>query len=331
MSLTTTRRTAAEELGPLDNENSSTGYEPNDHFSTEASAEYTQETTTEQRFTEDLDYDDITIGQTLLTACRRRAGHSEGEGLSSSLSSSSTSRDRTEKPVDCRDASHAQGHEIQRQNSESEQIRTFLDWQSAQILADCQAEIPQHELQAEKNHQKLNEIIESQKEERHRAGAEEQRRQDHQLLHGQLLKQNWDLREAHDKSLNAMEEKSDFKALHSIQFRGEDWSKIEILSLKSQARFRNYRMKSTARRIREIFEHAESVRSGHSHVTSQLVSFPPHPVPAGMLSRSNRNAEPQRWAAKHLGHTWYIGKRFRKSSRVFFSTLSAGSESMEFS
>ena len=34
------------------------------------------------------------------------------------------------------------------------------------------------------------------------------------------------------------------------------------------------------------FQDAESVLSGHSHVTSQLVSFPPHPVPGGMLSRS---------------------------------------------
>ena len=31
------------------------------------------------------------------------------------------------------------------------------------------------------------------------------------------------------------------------------------------------------------FQNAEPVRSGHSHVTSQLVSFPPHPVPGGML------------------------------------------------
>ena len=31
---------------------------------------------------------------------------------------------------------------------------------------------------------------------------------------------------------------------------------------------------------------AESVRSGHSHITSQPVSFPPHPIPGGMLSRS---------------------------------------------
>ena len=34
------------------------------------------------------------------------------------------------------------------------------------------------------------------------------------------------------------------------------------------------------------FLDAESVRSGHSHVTSQPVSFPPHPVPGGLLSRS---------------------------------------------
>ena len=47
---------------------------------------------------------------------------------------------------------------------------------------------------------KLSKTIESQQEELHRAQAEERRRQDHQLLHEQLLKQNWDLREAHEKS-----------------------------------------------------------------------------------------------------------------------------------
>ena len=34
------------------------------------------------------------------------------------------------------------------------------------------------------------------------------------------------------------------------------------------------------------FQDAEPVRSGHSHVTSQPVSFSPHPIPGGMLSRS---------------------------------------------
>ena len=34
------------------------------------------------------------------------------------------------------------------------------------------------------------------------------------------------------------------------------------------------------------FQDAESVRSGHSHVARRPVSFPPHPVPGAMLSRS---------------------------------------------
>ena len=34
------------------------------------------------------------------------------------------------------------------------------------------------------------------------------------------------------------------------------------------------------------FQDAESVRSGNSHVTSRPVSFPPHPIPEGMLRPS---------------------------------------------
>ena len=34
------------------------------------------------------------------------------------------------------------------------------------------------------------------------------------------------------------------------------------------------------------FQDAESVRSGNSHVTSRPVSFPPHPIPEGMLRHS---------------------------------------------
>ena len=134
----------------------------------------------------DFDYDDVTIGKTLLDACRRRADHSEEEGLSSCLSSS-VSHDRTGRPVVCR----------------------------LVILADCQAEIRKHEFQADydrRSIQKLNETIESQEEEICRAHqGDERRRQDQQLLHEQLLKQDWDLREAHEKSLNEMEELKRFQ------------------------------------------------------------------------------------------------------------------------
>ena len=75
---------------------------------------------------------------------------------------------------------------------------------------------------------------------------------------------------------------------------------------------------------------AESVRSGQSHVASQPVFFPHHPDPGGMLSRSFAVPSRREGPPSTVGHTWYIGKRFCKSSRVFFSTLSSRIESMEF-
>ena len=115
----------------------------------------------------------------------------------------------------CRGKSHEQDEEIQRRNSESEQIRTLLDRKRGQILADCQAEIRKHEFHADydrRSIQKLNVTIESQKEEICRAHQGDERpRQDQQVLHEQLLKQIWDLREAHEKSLNEMEELKRFQ------------------------------------------------------------------------------------------------------------------------
>ena len=57
------------------------------------------------------------------------------------------------------------------------------------------------------------------------------------------------------------------------------------------------------------FQDVESVRSGHSHV--QLTSvFPTSSSSWWDAKPFSGNAEPQEWAAKHLGHTWFIGKTF---------------------
>ena len=77
------------------------------------------------------------------------------------------------------------------------------------------------------------------------------------------------------------------------------------------------------------FQDAESVRSGNFHVASRPVSFPPHPIPGRDVEAFIRIAAPQRRAAKHLGYTWYIGKRFCKSTCFLFSFLSSRIESME--
>ena len=321
-----------------------TGYEPKDYFLTETYVEFNQESVTEerfpeQRFPEDMDYDDAAIGQMPLNAHRGQVDQSEREGLSSGLSSS-MSQDRTGQTVVNSDRSHdgagqpvVEGHKIQRQNSETEQIRTLLDRQNEQILADCQAEIGKHEFQADydrRSIQKFNETIESQQEELHRAQAEELHRRDQQLLHEQLLKQNWDLREAHENSFKEMKELKKFQSstFDTIARRRSVENQDTILEL--TGKIQELRNEINCMNDSRDFQDAESVRSGHSHVTSQPVSFP-------LFSRSwwnakpfCRNAERQQWAARYLGHAWHIEKRFCRSSSVFFSTLSAGIESMEF-
>ena len=118
--------------------------------------------------------------------------------------------------------------EIPSHSSESEQIRILLERQREQILADRQAEIRKHELQADydrRSIQKLNGMIESQKEEICRAHQGDERlRRDQQLVHDQVMEQDRDLCQAHMKSLDEMEElkRVQFKGQKSMNFREED-------------------------------------------------------------------------------------------------------------
>ena len=86
----------------------------------ETYVEFNQESMTEQRFPEqrfleDVEYDDAAIGEMLLSAYREQIYHSQREGLSVGQSSSSMS-DRTVQPV---------VETGQEQNLEHAQIRTF--------------------------------------------------------------------------------------------------------------------------------------------------------------------------------------------------------------
>ena len=135
-------------MGSTDESFSNTGYEPKDYFLTETYVESLTESMTEQRFLEDVDYDDAAIGEMLFSAYREQVYHSQREGLSVGQSSSSVS-DRSEQPVVER------GQEL---NTEHAQIRTLLDRQREQILADCQAEIRRHEFQANYGRRSIQKI-----------------------------------------------------------------------------------------------------------------------------------------------------------------------------
>ena len=177
----------------------------------------------------------------------------------------------------------------QEQNVGNAQSRTLLDRQKEQILAKCLAEIKKHELQAtydRRSVQKLSEIIESQQEELHCAQAEELQRRDQQLLHAQLLKQNSEFREAHHKSLNDMKEVKKFQssAFDTIARRRLVEDQDTILEL--SGRIQELQNETNCMNDSRDFQDAESIRSGNSHVTSRPVSFPPRPIPEGVLSRS---------------------------------------------
>ena len=95
-----------------------------------------------------------------------------------------------------------------------------------QILADFRVEIQKHEFQADydrRSIQELSGIIESQRREiDHTLACDEQLRRDQQLLHEQLSEQNRDLREAHMRSLNEMEELKRFQGSTFDEFLRKD-------------------------------------------------------------------------------------------------------------
>ena len=190
-----------------------TGYEPN-ASSRRLLSSPTQSSWTSPPFFSDIgfpadaEHDDAALEGMLREAHRVQSHHSQREDLSVSLSSSSVS-DRTGRPVGDRAGRPAE------QSNQEAQIRTLLDKQKEQILAECQARINRHEFQAAYDGRrllKLGEIVDSQQEELHCARAEEVQQRDQQLLQGQLLQQNLELREAHEKSFKEMEELKKFQS-----------------------------------------------------------------------------------------------------------------------
>ena len=183
-------------------------------------------------------------------------------------------------------------------DSSNAQIRTLLEEQRQTIIAEYLEKVGHHELQA--------------------VHAEEERR----LLQEQLWRQKLEFREAHQQSLTEMEEFRKFQSstFDTIERRKliEDQNTILELSGRVQELQNEVNCMSDSK----DFQDAESVRSGNSHVTSRPVSFPPHPIPEGMLRHSFVSPS-RREGPRSIWDTWYIGKRFCRSTRIFISSLSS--------
>ena len=152
------------------------------------------------------------------------------------------------------------------------------------MLADFTAEIQQHEFQADSDRrsiQDLSGIIESQRREIDHALAGDQ-----QLLHEQLSELNRDLREAHMKSLNEMEELKGVQGSTFDEFSRKTLIEDRDTILELSARIQELQKEVNCMNDLRDFQDAESVRSGLSHVPRQPAFFPPFRDPGGMLSRS---------------------------------------------
>ena len=142
------------------------------------------------------------------------------------------------------------------------------------------------------------------------------------------MEQNWDLREAHQKRLNEMEELKRFQG-STKKFQ---CSTFDTIARRRLVEDRDTILELTAK-IHELqnevncindsidFQDAESIRSGHSHVTSQPVFFPPHPDPGGMLSRSfgmpsRREGPPSIWDT-HVYRETFFADPVESSSALY--------------
>ena len=89
------------------------------------------------------------------------------------------------------------------------------------------------------------------------------------------MQQNLELREAHQKSLNEMDELKKFQG-----------STFDTIARRRLVEDQDTILELTGMNDSKDFQDAESIRIGNSHVTSRPVSFPPHPIPERMLRHS---------------------------------------------
>ena len=162
------------------------------------------------------------------------------------------------------------------ETARTHRLGLYLKSKDRQLSRNIAKKVGHHELQA--------------------AHAEEERR----LLQGQLWRQKLEFREAHQQSLTEMEELRKFQSstFDTIARRKliEDQNTIMELS----GRLQELQNEVNCMNDSKDFQDAESVRSGNSLVTSRPVSFPPHPIPEGMLRHSfitpsRREGPPSIW------------------------------------
>ena len=281
-----------------------TGYEPN--YMTFGELNDSSGSSSNITPPSDQDMDDVTLGKLLTEAHRGQADYCEPEGVSVSQSSSSVVFDRAGKPAGERNVDQSLGFGVRNpysahsKFSENTQTEKMVD--RSGTLEERNSSNAQIRTLLEEQRQMI--IAEYREKvghhELHAAHAEEERR----ILQGQVWRQQLELREVHQQSLTEMEELRKFQSSTFDTMARRKLIEDQNTILELSGRVQELQNEVNCMKDSKDFQDAESVRIHY--------------------------VEPQRRAAKYLGHTWYIGKRFWRSSCVLFSTLSPRIASMEF-
>ena len=180
-------------------------------------------------------------------------------------------------------------------NSSNAQISTLLDLQRQTKIAEYREKVNHHEL--------------------HAAHAEKERR----LLQGQLWRQKLEFCEAHQQSPAEMEELRKFQSSTFDTIAKRKLIEDQNTILELSGRVQELQIEVNCMNDSKDFQDAESFRSGNSNVTNVT---PTSSDTWKDVEAFFRVAVPQRRAAKHLGHTWYIGKCFCRSTCTFINSSS---------
>ena len=138
-------------------------------------------------------------------------------------------------------------------------------------------------------------------------------------------RQQMDFREVHQQSLTEMEELRKFQS-----------STFDTLARRKLIEEQNTILELSGR-VQELQNQVNCMNDSKDFqdaISSQW-KFPRYQSTNVFPNTSDveaffRIAAPQRRAAMHLGHTWYVGKRFCKSTCIFISSLSSRIESMGY-
>ena len=260
--------------GTLNASHSFTGYEPN----VLTFGELNDSSVSFMIPSSDQDMDDVTLGKMLTEAHRGQVDYCEPEGMSVSQSSSSVRFDGSGQPqsvVFLKEWSIDQGN-LMSETARTHRLGLYLKSRDRQLSRNI----------AKKS------VITNSMQLTQKKSADSYK--------DNYGDRNWNFVKLINKVLQKWRNYGNSRVLPSIRSRDESSSRIRTLFWNLSGRVQELQNEVNCMNDSKDFQDAESVRSGNSHVTSRPVSFPPHPIPEGMLRHSfvspcRREGPPSIW------------------------------------